>query len=35
MERDSFVFYKSFIDGIDVIPDQMEQFKAYRYIVRY
>lgn len=35
MERDSFVFYKSFIDGIDVIPDQMEQFKAYKYIVRY
>lgn len=35
MERDSFVFYKSFLAGIDVIQDEAEQLKAYKYIIRY
>lgn len=35
MERDWFVFYKSFITGIDTIPDAAEQLKAYKYIIRY
>lgn len=35
MERDWFVFYKSFITGIDTIPDTAEQLKAYKYIIRY
>lgn len=35
MERESFVFYKSFVAWIDVIQDEAEQLKAYKYIIRY
>lgn len=34
MERDTFVFYPSFLDGIEKLPDE-EQLKAYRMIARY
>ena len=34
MERDSFVFYKSWADAIDCLPEA-EQVRAYRGIVRY
>lgn len=34
MERESFVFYKSWLDGIEMLPEE-EQLNAYRAIVRY
>lgn len=35
MERDSFVFYKSFMIGVESLSTDEEKLKAYNYIIRY
>lgn len=35
MERESFVMYRSFVDAIDAIPDELEQARVYKAISHY